>query len=100
MNFSNRCPMCEQTFKEWSDYHVHMTQYHGRMISSAITTVPLNTSGRSKAQIVDDAERSWLKCAILSDEHTAECRCMGCFTKYLDQVVLASDSLSDEAIYG
>lgn len=60
-----------------------MKRYHTFGISFAEPIKPVNTSGRSKAQIVFDAEASWLKHNLLNiDGHWENCRCMTCWEKF------------------
>lgn len=46
-NISNLCVRCETKFARWNEYHAHVT---GIPCSKVIR--PLNTSGRTKEQIV------------------------------------------------
>lgn len=48
----NLCVKCEKVFPTWSQYHAHVTN----AVCSRVKLVPVNTSGRSKAQIVRDWE--------------------------------------------
>lgn len=53
----NVCVRCETTFRQWSVYHAHVTA--GVRCSRRI--VPLKTSSRTTAQIVNDMEQTKLK---------------------------------------
>lgn len=44
----NQCAKCHKVFEVWSQYHAHI----GTKVCERIKIKPLNTSGRSKAQIV------------------------------------------------
>ena len=55
MKAENTCSRCGQDFHVWSEYHMHITP-----MRCARVIRPINTSGRSKAQIIEDAERTWL----------------------------------------
>jgi len=56
----NQCAKCEARFSQWSAYHTHVM-----LASCAKKIVPLNTSGRTKMQIVMEAESSWLKGSLI-----------------------------------
>ena len=58
----NKCAICEKIFKKWHEYYQH-TQ-----IKCVKKFVAVNTSGRSKRQIVEDAENSWLKPYLTKQE--------------------------------
>ncbi len=47
----NLCAKCETKFKNWTDYHTHVTT-----VKCAKLFKPVNLSGRSKMQIVADWE--------------------------------------------
>lgn len=78
---------CEQ------DYKQYITQYK----STIKKCVPLNTSGRSKQQIVADMEATLLRPYIVS--HTQNepricgegCKCQVCFNKELDRILALSE---------
>jgi hypothetical protein len=42
----NICAKCKRRFLVWSEYHQHVTEVN------CIKLLPINTSGRTKAQIV------------------------------------------------
>jgi len=50
-NVANLCVRCETRFHDWAVYHRHVVANDCKL-----KIVPLNTSGRSKAQIVADWE--------------------------------------------
>lgn len=50
----NTCPRCESKFSQWSSYHKHVIS-----LDCAKVIRPINTSGRSKAQIVEAVEIIW-----------------------------------------
>lgn len=57
-NISNLCVKCRVAFQSWGDYHAHVTSNACRP-----KIMPLNTSGRTKAQIVqawEDANKGAL----------------------------------------
>ena len=47
----NLCVRCEMRFAKWSEYHSHVTGTPCR-----IQVKPVNTSGRSRAQIIQNWE--------------------------------------------
>ncbi len=49
-HLENFCARCEKRFDSWVEYHAHVT-----VIRCAKKIVPLNTSGRTKMEIV----RAW-----------------------------------------
>ena len=53
---ANLCTRCETKFIQWSQYHQHITNN-----TCAKKIKPLNTSGRTKAEIVGNVENTWLK---------------------------------------
>jgi hypothetical protein len=56
----NICARCETRFDMWSAYYIHHTK------KSCIKVIrPVNTSGRSKEEIVKDVETTWLKEVLL-----------------------------------
>jgi hypothetical protein len=63
---------------------------------------PENITGRTPKQIVEDAERTWLKPFLVesdapalvanNDEHLPACRCMPlCFNKALDALIASQE---------
>jgi hypothetical protein len=61
--------------------------------------LPLNTSGRTKTQIVEEAEQGWLRPMLVSPEdHTDVCRCMGCFNRKLDTLIASQEAEITPAI--
>lgn len=48
--------------------------------------VPKNTSGRSRSQIVEAAEKTWMRDVIVKSDldtaHDEECRCMECYEAF------------------
>ena len=55
MQHINFCARCETTFSKWELYAYHMQSKECVKVIKSV-----NTSGRTKAQIVNDAERTWL----------------------------------------
>ncbi len=48
---------------------------------------PVNTTGRTKAQIVAEAEATWLLSNLVGLEtHDENCRCLRCFHQALDRL--------------
>lgn len=95
----NLCVLCRQSFKDWNDYHDHMTGYHGHLISKAEHMLPRNTSGRDRVTIVREAEETWLRPYLIMDTvtHNDECRCDSCFQKQLDALISSQEeSLNQE----
>jgi len=81
-----KCVYCGIGFTKWSDYNDHKGVH--------VTTIqPLNTSGRTKAEIVADAERTWLRSALVGSEHLATCKCYQCWLKFADQVIKNQEGL-------
>ncbi len=56
----NLCVRCETHFKHWSEYHAHMIGPKCKL-----KIIPLNTSGRNKAEIVKAWESNQNKEAII-----------------------------------
>ena len=55
----------------------------GRSVTRYLSITPKNTSGRSAAHIVADAERGWLGAYLVPTDpafHPASCLCDGCTT--------------------
>ena len=50
-NIANHCVRCDSKFDRWADYHAHVTG-----IPCAKVIRPINTSGRSKTEIVKEWE--------------------------------------------
>jgi len=59
---------------------------------------PTNTSGRTKTQIVWDAEHDWLKPILIdglsSPTHSIDCKCMACFDRFYKAQNDGSNDLS------
>lgn len=90
------CSLCGQiSFQYYHEYETHRQVVHG--LKSQIKSEKV--TGRSKAQIVNDAEETYLKpCLIAADTeivlitgndkvHLDACRCGVCFQKKLDNLV-------------
>jgi hypothetical protein len=64
-----------------------------RYLSSKI--IPMNVSGRSKEQIVKNAEATWLAPFVIDPLRTVcieGCRCERCFQKACDALVAKSEA--------
>ncbi len=77
-----------------TDYKRYITSYENTVKEKL---VPLNTTGRSKAQIVADMESGTLSPYIVSDsltsvQHNEQCKCLVCFNSYLDKVLKDSEA--------
>ena len=74
------------------DYQNYFAQYKQTLNSIK----PVNTSGRSKAQIVADMESTTLKKFLVDDVpfHILDCKCMECFDTYWSKI----KSTTDEAL--
>jgi hypothetical protein len=54
--------------------------------------LPINTSGRTKEQIVAEAEATWLLPTLIGDvAHGESCRCIACFHQHMDYVIAIGD---------
>jgi DNA-directed RNA polymerase subunit RPC12/RpoP len=85
------CALCGKHFQTWEEYKMHTAFRHSQKI------MPVNTSGRTKAEIVSNAESTWLRSFIIESnnhDHLEACRCPECFSKYLDKVVKFSDDIT------
>lgn len=51
-NQDNKCAKCHKVFEFWSQYHAHI----GTRVCERVVLKPVNTSGRTKTQIVADWE--------------------------------------------
>ena len=95
----NTCVHCGIGFNVFVDYQEHlMTHRRIKTVEShprAIERHPANTSGRSKQQIVAEAEASWLAPLLITSsnetEHLTSCRCNSCFQKELDKLILKQE---------
>jgi hypothetical protein len=69
-------------------------------IRTWLAVMPVNTSGRTKAQIVAEAEATWMLPHLVTRlECDADCRCMKCFHRRLDETVRKSEeALNDSGI--
>ena len=55
---------------------------------------PRNTSGRSKAQIVAEAEATWMLSVLIGDiVHDENCRCLACFHRAADKLLQYQETL-------
>lgn len=62
------------------------------------TILPVNTTGRTKAEIVAEAEATWLLPSLFGERECGEgCRCMKCFHRKLDAAVKASEEALHES---
>ena len=90
----NTCVHCGIGFSKWGDYNEHLQEAHKMTSYGTVLIKPVNVSGRSKAQIVKEAEASWLAPLIITtsneQEHLNSCKCNVCFQKALDRLVEAS----------
>ena len=85
---TNACPVCNLEFHHWPNYSAHLRSH------SMHSSLPLNTSGRTKAQIVASAEDTWLKPAIIqtiTGDHLEACHCEACIQKKLDTILNAQE---------
>ena len=83
------CPICGICFQTWSEYHEHTRTHQHKEVK------PVNHTGRSKAQIVHDAEETWLHPFIVGSVpvlHSAECHCTPCFHKRLDALIAEQEA--------
>lgn len=53
-NISNLCVRCKTRFNNWAVYHNHVI---GNRCIKKI--VPVRTTDRTKAQIIEDVEKTW-----------------------------------------
>jgi hypothetical protein len=98
------CALCGQiSFATYHEYEKHRAEVHN--MKTAVR--PENITGRTPKQIVEDAERTWLKPYLINpataeivantQEHLEACRCMPCFNRRLDSLI-ASQELSLECL--
>ena len=90
------CPHCGIGFNHWNDYHEHLASSHRHMgLESKARPLPANYTGRSKAQIVREAEASWLRPLIVTtsneQEHLDACRCNECWLKLADKLIQSQE---------
>jgi len=95
----HHCALCGRIeFKTFREYEIHRTDFHGIKPPER----PLNVTGRSKEQIVREAEAGWLKPYIVPTgkepiahfddaPHLEACRCNACFQRALDRLVESSE---------
>lgn len=87
------CPYCGIGFDKWPDYSEHKRSH--AMRSELIT--PVRTTTRSKAEIVQQAEETWLQPFLVTSfsekEHLAACRCMDCWNKLADKIIKEGELL-------
>lgn len=100
---TNKCVRCQISFKDYIDYHEHILTHQQNNALEAhakhLIAHSRSTSGRTKEQIVEQAESSWLGSIIITTsnetEHLALCRCNICFQKALDNLIKTQqDSLN------
>lgn len=97
----NICPHCQIGFNRFDDYHEHLMTHrqHTALESKAKAQAGISrsTSGRSKQQIVQEAEETWLKPLIITSsneqEHLASCRCSVCFQRALDNLIKSQEDI-------
>ena len=85
---NHKCALCGQIeFKTMHEYETHRLIYHG--IKASIK--PVNVTGRSKEQIIRDAEKTWLQLQPIhmeivanNQQHLNACQCEKCTVKVLD----------------
>jgi hypothetical protein len=102
------CALCGQiSFSTYREYEAHRSVFHG--LKTEIK--PENVTGRSPRQIVEDAERTWLKPYLIVNEgpltvtasndsqHLDACRCNDCFNKKLDALIASQEAaLKDQGV--
>lgn len=99
----HKCALCGNiSFTTFHAYEAHRLEYHN--IHKAIK--PENVTGRSHAQIVDEAERTWLEPHLLkldkpiaivpTTAHSEDCNCAVCFNVKLDRLLESSQKALDE----
>jgi uncharacterized C2H2 Zn-finger protein len=89
------CPHCGIGFKAFKDYQEHLvTHSHAYALESSARGLVAHSrmvSGRSKAQIVAEAESTWLSPYIITAsneaEHLEACRCQKCWHKMADKLI-------------
>lgn len=85
------CPICQARLAESEyGYAVHLERYHkNKPLEVKGSMLPINTSGRSKEQIVADWESSNYKHLIDGNDktHPEECICNRCFQIRLDAII-------------
>ena len=91
----NICPHCQIGFKAYEDYHDHI-QTHRKIKSvqsdpNSLAAQSRMTSGRTKTEIVQQAEASWLAPLLITSsnesEHLNSCRCHLCWLKMADKLI-------------
>jgi len=93
------CPHCQIGFNVWQDYQEHLSSSHRHLAlesrDRAVAVNHRNVSGRTKAQIVNEAELTWLAPFIISSSNEAEhldaCRCVKCFQRQLDRIIKSQE---------
>ena len=113
----HNCALCGQiSFTTYHEYEAHRREFH--MLKTEIK--PENITGRSRAQIVAEAERTWLQPHLImtvaptleevaakketpasedapalvanTEEHLEACRCNECFNKRLDALIASQEA--------
>jgi len=95
------CPHCGIGFNQWQDYQEHLTSSHRHKAlesnAKALARHHRSTSGRSKAQIVAEAESTWLAPFIVTSsneqEHLPICRCHACWLKLANSIIKTQEEL-------
>jgi predicted N-acyltransferase len=95
----NTCHFCGIGFKAYNDFTEHLEASHRH---SALKTDPRHvqaqarsTSGRSKQQVVQQAEDTWLRPYIIvssnETEHLESCRCHVCWMRMADRLIQSQE---------
>lgn len=77
-------------------YQAHYTQFHNvapvESKAKGLPETPRSLTGRSKAQIVEGAEMTWLSPHIITD-HITTCRCGVCVNIKLAELLAKSEAV-------
>lgn len=104
----HNCALCGQiSFTTYHEYEIHREDVHNMKTDIK----PENVTGRTVRQIVDDAERTWLKPHLIvidgplvvtassGNQHLDACRCNECFNKKLDALIVSQEeSLNNQEV--
>lgn len=94
------CRKCRRELvKEDGSLKAHLMLFHG--VESNVRGLelkpskPLNISGRTISQIVQEAELTYLYRYLIQEakEHNGDCKCAICFDKYINAAVERSNEL-------
>ena len=83
------CPYCGIGFHGWGEYHEHLKTHQHKEVK------PVNHTGRSKAQIVSEAEETWLHPYLIGSVplvHSVDCRCNVCLNARLDAIIAEQEA--------